>query len=213
MSNGKNKRELKRSDDGTFKFFGPFNDSNDMNVSHKVDQPTNFNLSAITLEDIDQGIFREFDKRFVIGDKIMALYSGDAETTSLPMMNAENYDVAKGFLSWPFLIYTRTDTKKIWRTSPAYKKVMYAVPKKKAQGIVIEEYISEGPINYELLYEFKFITYFREHCNQMEEQMNFYFRNKRSTFNVGTEKFTIGPENKDNLGTIGTRLHRSRCMF
>ena len=31
MSNGKNKRELKRSDDGTFKFFGPFNDSNDMN--------------------------------------------------------------------------------------------------------------------------------------------------------------------------------------
>ncbi len=198
MGSGKNKKPLQKDKDGKY-FFGPYNDSNKMNSSHKVDEPTNFNLATITLEDIDQGVFQEFNKRFVIDDKHIALYNGDAETTSLPMMNAENFDIDKGFLAWPFFVFTRKETNKTFRTNPAYKQVIYATPKKKAQGIVIEEYITNGPINYELIYEFKFITYFREHCNQMEEQINRYFKNKRNIVVVSNERFSIGPVNRDKI--------------
>ena len=96
-------------------------------------------------------------------------------------------------MNWPFFVYTRKETNKVLRTNPSYKQVLYAVPKKKAQGIVIEEYISEGPINYELIYDFKFITYFREEANEMEEQMNHYFRNKRNVIVICKERFSIGP--------------------
>lgn len=201
MGTGFNKGKPQKDKDGKF-FFGPYNDSNKANSSHKVDQPTNFNLQAITLEDIDQSVYQEFNNRFVIGDKKMTLLTGDAETTSLPIMNAENFDPQKGFLAWPLFVFTRTDTKRMLRTNPTVKKVLYAIPKKKAQGIVIEEYLSEGPINYELLYEFKFITYFRESCNQMEEQFNHYFRNKRNIIVVSNERFSIGPENKDDFGNL-----------
>lgn len=193
MSLGKNQKPIK-SQLGKWSIFGKgTNTSNPHNSSHQEDTPTDFNLSTITLEDIDQGVFQEFHNRFVIDDRNMALFSGDAETTSLPMMNYEQYDQEKGFLNWPFFVYTRTESNKILRTNPSYKQVIYATPKKKAQGIVIEEYITEGPINYELIYEFKFITYFREEANAMEQQMNYYFRNKRNIIVVGKERFSIGP--------------------
>ena len=193
MSLGKDQKPIK-SQLGAWSIFGKgTNTSNPHNSSHKEDTPTNFELSAITLEDIDQGVFQEFHNRFVVDDKNMALFSGDAETTSLPMMNYEGFDQEKGFLNWPFFVYTRKESNKVLRTNPSFKQVIYATPKKKAQGIVIEEYITEGPINYELIYEFKFITYFREEANAMEEQMNHYFRNKRSVLVVMKERFSIGP--------------------
>ena len=201
MGFGINKRQIIQDEKGKY-MFRPFNDSNPHNSSHKVDIPTNFNLPSISLEDIDQGVYQEFNNRFIIDGKPMPLFNGDAETTSLPFMNEEKFDHQKGFLAWPFFIFTRKVTNKIMRTSPAFKQVLFAVPKKKAQGIVVEEYISNGPINYELEYEFKFITYFREECNNMEEQMNVYFKNKRNVFVVNNERFSIGPMSKDTLGSL-----------
>ena len=170
--------------------------------SHKVDVPTNFVLSAITLEDIDQAVYQEFNNRFVIMGKQLPIWSGDAETTSLPMMNYEGYDAEKGFMAWPFFIFTRTATDKKMRTNPAYKQVIYQVPMQKPQGIVIEEYVAEGPIEYELVYDFKFVTYFRQGANELEEQMNYYFRNKRNIIVLDNERFSIGPANGDKLCEI-----------
>lgn len=192
-----------RSDKGKYSIFGKgTNTSNENNFSHKSGIPTNFNLAAISLMDIDMGVWQEFNNRFVINDKNMALMIGDAETTSLPMMNYENFDQDKGFLNWPFFVYTRTDTKKMLRTNPSFKQVLFAVPVMKPQGIVIEEYISEGPINYELLYDFVFVTYFREEANDMEQQINHYFRNKRNVIVVCNERFSIGPASQDQVCTL-----------
>lgn len=193
MGLGLNRKPTETSD-GIWNIFGKgTNTSNKHNASHQAELPTNFNLAAITLESIDQGVYQEFNNRFVIGDKNMVLFSGDAETTSLPMMNFESFDQGKGFLNWPFFVFTRTETNKVLRTSPTFKQVLFAVPKMKAQGIVIEEYLSEGPINYELIYDFKFITYFREEANQMEQQMNHYFRGKRNIIEICKERFSVGP--------------------
>lgn len=182
--------------------YGPYNDSDPMNYSHKENEPHNFNLRQITLEDIDQAVFSEFNERFYVNGSLMKLYNGDAETTSLPMMNYENYDQAKQFLSWPFFIYTRTDTKKVYRSNPVNKRITYAIPKKKAQGIVIEEYITAGPINYELTYQFKFVSYYRASCNEIEQQLNHYFRNKRNMILLGNERFSIGPADGNNVSTL-----------
>ena len=179
-----------------------YNDSNPMNASHKEGIPTNFNLSAITLEDCDQAVWQEFNQFFHIDDKDLTLFSGDAETSSLAQMYAKDFDIEKGFIRWPMLIFTRIDTKKMYRTSPAFKQVLFQIPKLKPQGVVIEEYISEGPINYQLTYDFKFITYFRESCNDFEQQLNYYFRNKSNCIVCSNEKFTIRPENPDNICTI-----------
>lgn len=174
-------------------FFGEYNDSNPNNPSHKVNLPTNFELRSIFLEDIDQAVFQEFHNRFLIMEKPLALLSGDAEISSLQNMNSENFDNDKEFMQWPLFVYSRTDTKKMYRTNPSYKRVLYVVPKKKAQGIVFEEYIAQGPINWELTYEFQFLTHYREACNDLEEQLNYYFRNKRNIINFNNERFSVGP--------------------
>ena len=173
-------------------YFGYYNDSNEHNPSHRTDQYTNFIPKTITLENIDQAVYMEFNNRFRVMERDLPLFTGDAEVASLPMMYFEQLDQDKGFLRWPFFVFTRTETKKMFRTNPAYKRVCYAVPKKKAQGIVIEEYITEMPVNWELGYEFTFVTYYREAVNQMEEQINFYFRNKRNIINYQGELFSIG---------------------
>lgn len=193
-------KELKKSEYHHLK--NNYNDSNVYNPSHDANLPTNFELKTITLEDIDQGVYIEFNKRFNIRGKLMPLIPGDAEVTSIHMQNFEQFDAEKGYLNGPFLIYTRTSTEKRFRTNPAYKKLLYAIPKKKAQGIVIEEYIGEGPISYELMYEFKFVSDFRESMNQMEEQLNDYFRNKRNIFTVNNERFSIGPADQNKIGQL-----------
>lgn len=164
-----------------------------------TDQPSNFVQSTITLEDIDKAVYREFNSRFKIMGQEQKLFIGDADTSSLPMMNFESFDQDKGFLRWPFLIYTRTDSKKQFRTNPAYKMVNFAIPIKKAQGIVFEEYITEGPVNWVLTYEFTFVTYFREAINQLEEQVNFYFRNKGNIIVHDSQRYSIRPENQDQI--------------
>jgi hypothetical protein len=191
---------LKKSDYHHLK--NNYNDSNPYNPSHEANLPTNFELKTITLEDVDQGLWIEFNKRFTVRGKQMPLIPGDAEVTSMHMQNFEQFDVEKGYLNGPFLIYTRVSTEKKFRTNPGYKKVLYTVPKMKAQGVVIEEYIGEGPINYELIYEFKFITDFREGMNQFEEQLNDYFRNKRNIFQVNNERFSVGPVEQGKIGDL-----------
>lgn len=170
-----------------------FNDSSSKNSSHKSNMPTNFELKSIFLEDIDRAVFQEFNKRFLIKDKQMPLMSADAELSAIEMQNYEQFDQDKKFLNGPFFFYTRTITQPKYRTNPTYKQVIYSVPIMKAQGVVYEEYISEGPINHELTYDFTFITDFREYTNQMQQHISDYFKNKRNIIVVYNERFSIGP--------------------
>lgn len=170
-----------------------YNDSNVHNPSHDSNLPTNFELKDISLEDVDQSVWTEFNKRFSIMDRELPLVKGDADISSINMSYFELYDKDKQYISGPIFVFMRTSSQKMFRTNPSYKRVLYSVPKKKAQGIVFEEYISEGPINWELVYSFKYITQLREAANDMEEQLNYYFRNKRNIIVCNGERFSIGP--------------------
>lgn len=177
-----------------------YNDSNNNNYSHKENVPTNLNLTSITLEDIDMAVYNEFNKRFRIADREIGLLLLDAELTSMQNQNYEQFDIDKGFLNLPFFIMGRIKTTPIGKTNPSYKPVIYAVPKQTANGIVIEEYITEGPINYEIIYELKFISNYREYTNQMQQQMGYYFRNKRNMIVYNSERWVIGPVDQGTLG-------------
>jgi len=179
-----------------------YNTSGINNYSHKEDIHTNYNLTSITLEDLDMAVYTEFNKRFRIGEKEMPVLLLDAEVSSLMNQNYEQFDQDKGFLNLPFLTMFRTKTTRIRKTNPTNKMVAYAIPVKKANGIVIEEYITEAPIEYELLYELKLITNYRQSTNEMEEQMAYYFRNKRNMILFNGERFVIGPASSDTLGEV-----------
>lgn len=179
-----------------------YNDSNINNFSHQSNIPTNFNLKEITLEDCDRGVYEEFNKRFKVGEKFMGLIVLDAELTSVHMQNFEQYDLDKGYLNGPFFTIFRKKAIPKYRTNPAYKKVVYVVPKQKPQGIVFEEWITEGPLSYELIYELKFITNYREYTNTMEHEMRWYFRNKRNIIIVNNERFSIGPEDYNTIAEL-----------
>ncbi len=170
----------------------------------KVGVPSNFELKPISLEDIDVAVYQEFNKRFKIREKFMPLISGDAEITSIHMENYEQYDQDKQFLNGPYFIFTRTKTLPMYRTAQVQKSAVYAVPKMKAQGLVIEEWICEPPIVHELTYEFKFITVFRESMNEMQTQFAYYFRNKRNVIVVNGERFSVGPDSQDDFGDLDT---------
>lgn len=178
------------------------NDSNPHNSSHKVDQNTNFNLRSITLTDIDLAVQQEFTGRFNIDGELLNLYFGDAPASSLQNMNLENFDEEKDFLQLPFFIFSRTASTPKYRTNPGKKYIIYAAPKKKAQGTVIEEYITTGPQNWELIYDFKFATHYRESANEMEIQFQEYFMNKRNIINFEGERFSIGSANPGQLTTL-----------
>jgi hypothetical protein len=126
----------------------------------------------------------------------------DAELQSLHMQNYEQYDVDKGFLNGPFFTMFRKKAIPMYRTNPSYKQVLYRVPISKPNGIVFEEYIGEGPMSYSLIYEFKFITVYREFANEMEHQMRYYFRNKRNIIVLNEERFSIGSEDANNLSEM-----------
>lgn len=179
-----------------------WNSSNRHNSSHLVDLPTDFNLRTITFEDIDKAVFEEFNKKFYVRDKYMPIILLDAEVSSLIHQNYEQYDKDKGFLNNPMLTMFRTKAVPIRRTNPGYKKVCYAIPKKKANGIVFEEYITNGPIEYNLFYEFKFITNYREYTNEFDAQMGKYFKNKRNIILLSNDRFVIGPESPDTLSNL-----------
>lgn len=179
-----------------------YNTSNYNNYSHKEDFRTNYNLTNITLEDLDMAVYNEFNKRFHIGEKDMPILLLDAEVPALMNDNYEQFDLDKGFLNLPFLTLFRTKTTRLRKTNPANKMVAYAIPKKKENGIVFEEYITEAPIEFELEYEIKFITNFRQSTNEMEQQMAYYFRNKRNMILFNGERFVISPVSQDTLGEV-----------
>jgi hypothetical protein len=159
-------------------------------------------LKEITLEDCDRGVYEEFNKRFRIANKWMPLIILDAELVSIHYQNYEQYDTDKQYLNGPYFTMFRKKAIPKFRTNPAYKPVVYVVPKMKANGMVFEEYITEGPLSYELIYELKFISNYREYTNEMEHQMRHYFRNKRNIIIVNTERFSIGPTNYDTLAEV-----------
>lgn len=179
-----------------------YNESSENNPSHKADMPTNFDLKTITLEDCDRAVFEEFNKRFNAGSKQMPLILLDAELTSIHLQNYEQFDTDKGFLNGPFFTMFRNKSTPKYRTNPTYKKVIYSVPKQKAKGIVYEDWITEGPLSYDLFYEFKFITNYREITNEFENQMRYYFRNKRNIIICNNERFSIGPVDYNELSTL-----------
>jgi len=179
-----------------------FNDSNSHNSSHRVDHDTNFNLRSITLTDIDLAVQLEFNERFQVDGQLMPLYFGDAPANSLQNQHLENFDAEKDFLQLPFFIFSRTSSTPKYRTNPSKKYVVYAAPKMKPQGMVIEEYITTGPQNWELTYEFKFATHYRESANEMEIEFQSYFMNKRNIINYEGERFSIGPLNGQQLTNL-----------
>lgn len=179
-----------------------YNQSSANNPSHISNLPTNFNVKSITLEDCDRVVFEEFNKRFIIGEKQMPMILLDTEVASLQMQNAEQFDLDKGFLNGPFFTIFRTKSIPKFRTNPAYKKAIYTIPKQKANGIVYEEWIIDGPLSYDLIYEVKFLTHYREYTNEMETQMRHYFRNKRNIIICNNERFSIGPVEQDTLSDL-----------
>jgi hypothetical protein len=179
-----------------------YNDSNRHNSSHLSNLPTNFNLKEITFEDIDKSVYEEFNKRFLIRDKRMNLILLDAEVSSLQNQNYEQFDRDKGFINNPMFTMFRTKAAPVHRTNPGYKKVVYAIPKQKANGIVWEEYTTVGPVEYNLSYEFKFITNYREFTNEFDEQIGEYFKNKRTLILLNNERFVLGPEDQHTLSEL-----------
>lgn len=177
------------------------NDSNPNNFSHQSNLPTNFNLKSISLEDCDQAVYLEFDKRFHIGENDMSLIMLDAELTSIREQNLQQWDKDKEFLNGPFFTMIRKESIPKFRTNPSIKKIIYAVPIAKENGVVIEEYIYDGPLSYDLIYDFKFISNYREYSNKFEEQFRYYFRNKRNIIVCSNERFSIGP-NGDTFSSV-----------
>ena len=179
-----------------------YNQSGYNNPTHLENIPTNFVLKTLTLEDCDRGVYEEFNKRFRISNKWMPLIILDAELVSIHYQNYEQFDTDKQYLNGPYFTMFRKQAIPKYRTNPAYKPVMYTVPKMKANGLVYEDYIAEGPLSWELVYDLKFISNFREYTNEMEAQMRHYFRNKRNIIVVDTQRFSIGPTNQDALAQV-----------
>lgn len=176
-----------------------YNNSGYNNPTHLKNEPTNFNLKTITLEDCDRGVYEEFNKRFRVNNKSMPLIILDAELVSIHYQNYEQYDTDKQYLNGPYFTMFRKQEIPKYRTNPAYKPVVYTVPKMKANGLVYEDYIAEGPLCWELVYEMKFISNYREYTNEMAHQIRHYFRNKRNIIVVNNERFSIGPSDYDSM--------------
>lgn len=170
--------------------------------STQVDKNTNFTLRSITLENIDEAVFREFHRKFYIGKKPLDLILLDAEVATYKFQNAEQFDKIKEYLNLPYFIVWRESARPLFRTSPSQKFVIYTVPTQKPQGLVYEEYIAPAPIFQVFPITLKFLSTFRENTNQLEQQMSKYFENKRNILFVDGERFEIKPANKDQLGTL-----------
>lgn len=178
------------------------NDSNPKNSSHKSNIPHNFNLKTITLSDCDQAVYNEFNKRFKVAGNAMPLILLDAELLSIKEENITQLNEDKEYLRGPFFTMIRTESKPKYRTNPANKKTIYSVPKLKKNGVVIEDYIYNGTLSYDLFYEFKFISGKRISSNEFEEQMRAYFKNKRNIIVCSNERFSISPVDFNNFSKL-----------
>lgn len=179
-----------------------YNETSPNNPSNAVDENTNFVLRPITYENIDQAVYEEFNKRFTISNKQLGVILLDAEIASMQYDNFEQFDKTKGYLNLPFFTMWRNNIAPLFRSSPSHKPSTYIIPKKKAQGIVYEEYIMPVPKWEKLSYVFKFLSNYRENVNVFENQMNNYFKNKRNIINLDNERFQIMPTDQDTRGTL-----------
>lgn len=179
-----------------------YNETTDGNPSHDVDKYTNFVLRPITYENLDEAVFREFHNRWQVSNKTMPILLLDAEIASLPTMNYQQFDHVKGYLNLPYFTMWRSAVTPLYRTSPSNKPVVYAIPKKKENGIVYEEWISPAPKMESLSYTFKFMSVYRHHINEFENHMNEYFKNKRNLIVLDYERFEIMPADQNQRGTL-----------
>ena len=161
------------------------------NPSHNVDEHTNFVLRTITLENLDECIYRTFHNKFTIANEPVELILLDAEIASLRNDHPDKFDDFTEYLKLPYFTCWRTNDEMLFRTNPSYKKVIYVEPVQKAQGVVYNEYITKAPKFLKVFYTIKFITTLREYANQYEEQMLKYFENKRVVVTLDREKFHL----------------------
>ena len=170
---------------------GNHNESGDLNVSHLVDEKTSFSLRPISLENIDEAVFREFNRRWKILGKELDLISLDAEVASYRFQNPEKFDKVKEFLNLPYFTYWRNASQPLYRTSPSNKPAIYTIPTMKPQGMVYEEWITPNPIITKFPYVFKFVSTFRDNVNTFEREMLEYFKNKRNVLLLDNERLEI----------------------
>lgn len=181
-----------------------WNETSPNNPSHLVDEQTDFALRPITYENLDQAVFNEFNKRFKIRGKDLGLIQLDAEVASTIFQSHEQINNYKKYINLPYFTVWRSKTSPMYRVSPSYKPVIYAIPKMKAQGLVYEEWITPPPQMQKLSYVFKFLSNYRGSINEHEEQMMRYFKNKRSIILLDNERFEIQPSDPDSIGALET---------
>lgn len=167
------------------------NESGPENYSHLVDENTNFALRPISLENIDEAVFREFNRKWKVAGKELDLILLDAEVASFRFQNPEKFDKIKEFLNLPYFTCWRLASQPMYRTSPSSKPAIYTIPTMKPQGMVYEEWITPNPIITKFPYEFKFMSTFRDSVNVFERFMLEYFKNKRKALVLDNERFEI----------------------
>lgn len=185
-----------------------YNDSNKRNFTHQFEYDNaSYNLPSITLEDLDSLIVNYFDKFFTINNKPLRLINGMISPENVEYLYPDLYNKEKETLISPYLITKRSKTEMVQRNNPSYKPISYVIPKMKAQGLVFEEWSYLPPINYNLTFEFIFITNFYDNINDLTKQLSYFFRNKRNILEYNRERFSIKPdgglENLFSIETIG----------
>jgi hypothetical protein len=176
--------------------------SGDKNYSHLPDEYTNISLRPITLENIDEAVFREFHRRWKVAGQELDLLMLDAEIASLRFQNPEKFDEVKEFLKLPYFTCWRKESSPLYRTSPSNKPAIYVIPTMKPQGLVYEEWITPHPIMTKFSYIFKFMTTLRDNLNQFERFMLEYFKNKRNVLLLDRERFEIMPEDFKKINSL-----------
>jgi hypothetical protein len=179
-----------------------YNETADLNPSHDVDTFTNYITRDITLESMDMALWQEFHQRFQISGKTLNLITLDSEISTMQADNLAQFDNIKQYINFPMFTIWRSKTSPLFRVSPTYKPLIYAIPRKKAQGTVYDEYIVNPPQMVKLTYEMKFLTTFRDHTNQFEQLIANYFKGRRGVIQFDFERFEIQMENKDELATL-----------
>ncbi len=211
MSLGKNSRikNIRKITDALKK--GPvYNTSSPNNPSHIVDQNTNFVLRPITLETIDEAVFRTFDKRWQIRNKNLDLILLDAEVASLKFQHPENFNKIKEYLNLPYFVGWRAGSGKLlYRTSPSKKSIIYTIPTMKPQGLVYEEYIMPSPQLLKFPYTLKFLSTYRQSLNEFEVYMTNQFKNKLNQIEVDKERFIISPVDTKDAGKLDVNKRES----
>jgi len=170
--------------------------------SRKTDRNSSFILRDISLENIDQLVYKEFNRKFNLAGNPIDLILLDTEVSAYKQLHPEAFDKVKEYLALPWFLVWRGAAKPLFKVNPAKKDVIYSIPTMKPQGLVYEEYVAPAPIYMKFPYTFKFLTAFRENTNQVETQIIEYFKNRRNVLIQDGERFEIKMVDKDALGEL-----------